>query len=391
MKRVGRLEITTKIGCSCNCVYCPQQLLISEYLKKCKDPKTDIMLSLERFKTCINKLPENTRIDFSGMAEPWLNPECTKMVKYAYEKKFPIAIYTTLVGMKMEDFNQIKDIPFEEFILHIPDDKSNTHINVTKEYINLLDHITKYEKNGKKLVTGFSCHAGIHPDILTAIPEDSRLITEIHNRAGNINEENVVNKKSIGEIVCINCELDLNHNVLLPDGKLLLCCMDYGMKHVLGNLLEQSYDEIYESEESNYIRCGLKDEQKDILCRDCINSRNINEIYDDYRLYLEWNNKLNMQNEERIRELKTYVNWNKQLQEQILQFKSENEKAEQRYNDRIKEANDYKDWVKNLEKQILGFQKEYDKLTQVYNERVEELMVYKKWVDNLQNKYNNKD
>ena len=70
-----------------------------------------------------DKLRKGTRIDFSGMAEPWLNKDCTKMVLYAHEKGFPIAIYTTLVGMTDEDFDAIKDIPVEEFVLHIPDDK----------------------------------------------------------------------------------------------------------------------------------------------------------------------------------------------------------------------------------------------------------------------------
>ena len=37
--------------------------------------------------------------------------------------------------------------------------------------------------------------------------------------------------------------------VLIPNGDLGLCCQDYGLKHVLGNLLEQTWEEYRNSEE----------------------------------------------------------------------------------------------------------------------------------------------
>ena len=96
----------------------------------------------------------------------------------------------------------------------------------------------------------------------------------------------VENKKNTGHIVCVNCEADIHHNVLLPDGTLLLCCMDYGMKHILGNLLEQDYDALHESEEAKKIINGFKDDTIDTLCRNCVNARTINELYDDYMVFV---------------------------------------------------------------------------------------------------------
>ncbi len=128
MKRPGRLEITTRIGCKCNCVYCPQKLLLTKYFHRagiCNPPQ---VMTMDTFQTCMDKLPKGTRIDFSGMAEPWLNENCTQMVRYAHKKNYPIAIYSTLIGMAQEDFDQIKDIPCEEFVVHIPDDQGNAQI-----------------------------------------------------------------------------------------------------------------------------------------------------------------------------------------------------------------------------------------------------------------------
>lgn len=73
-----------------------------------------------------------------------------------------------------------------------------------------------------------------------------------------------------GAIACSLCGQELNRNVLLPDGTVLLCCMDYGMKHILGNLREQSYDEIMNGGEMQRIKKCMNDELKDdILCRSC--------------------------------------------------------------------------------------------------------------------------
>lgn len=350
MKRAGRLEVTTRIGCKCNCVYCPQKLLIDSYYSREKGKEAENIMSLDTFATCIDKLPQETRIDFSGMVEPWLNPDCTQMVLYAHEKGFPIAIYTTLVGMKKENFESIKDIPVEEFVLHIPDDKSNAHIEVTDEYVKLLEQVLSYkQQDGRRLVTAISCHGDIHPDIKSLLPENSTLITELHNRAGNVESEYVESKQNTGEIVCVNCEADIHHNVLLPDGTLLLCCMDYGMKHILGNLLTQTYEEIYNSEESQKIRRGMKVDTDDILCRKCINARNINELYDEYYLYETWTKKLVVADEQHQRETLEYQDWIKKYENQTEELRAEIERITVQYDQRISELKDYQQWVSNLE------------------------------------------
>lgn len=399
MKRPGRLEITTKIGCSCNCVYCPQEKLIKRYFGRPDSPNPDKMLSLDNFKICIDKLPKGTRIDFSGMAEPWLNLQCTDMVLYAHEKGFPIAIYTTLVGMKREDFDKIRQIPVEEFVLHIPDDKSNAHIGVSSEYIALLETVVSEKRDdGSPYVTGFSCHAGIHPDIVSKIPEDSKLITELHDRAGNVESEYVESKCNKGTIVCINCDNSIHHNVLLPDGTVLLCCMDYGMKHILGNLLTQSYEEIHESEEAKRIIRGMADDREQILCRTCVNARNIDEVYDEYYLHREWVSDLQRQNNQCIKENQDYKIWVENLQNQQGELKLLYDGLQNQNQQFLDDNKKYKEWVENLEKQKNELFSQYkDALGRIetidalykdqsinLDDRLRELNEYKIWVSNLQ-------
>lgn len=63
---------------------------------------------------------------------------------------------------------------------------------------------------------------------------------------------------------------------MLPDGRVIICSNDWGMKHVLGNLLEQSYEDIMNGEEAQRIRRAMNDETKDvILCRNCFQALEI--------------------------------------------------------------------------------------------------------------------
>ena len=80
MNRYGTLEITTVIGCNIRCRACPQERLLSSYFQQ--DKYRTSKMSIETFKKCIDSLPDDIRIDFSGMAEPWLNSACSEMLSY---------------------------------------------------------------------------------------------------------------------------------------------------------------------------------------------------------------------------------------------------------------------------------------------------------------------
>lgn len=85
-----------------------------------------------------------------------------------------------------------------------------------------------------------------------------------------------------GEKTCALTGNHLNSNILLPDGSVLLCCMDYGMKHVLGNLLKETYAEIQQNTEIIRVREGLKTGNEDVLCTKCSNAINFEELTDMY-------------------------------------------------------------------------------------------------------------
>lgn len=58
-------------------------------------------------------------------------------------------------------------------------------------------------------------------------------------------------------------------NPIATNMEVVLCCMDYSQDHVIGNLLTDSYDDLFRSKEYNRIMQGLEDDGLDILCRKC--------------------------------------------------------------------------------------------------------------------------
>ena len=101
----------------------------------------------------------------------------------------------------------------------------------------------------------------------------------VQNRAGNVKTEGAQKRESLIEprekIKCCFCGDDLSNSVVLPDGTLLICNMDYGMKHVLGNLYEEDYDTIRSKGELQRVLRAMKGEEdmEELLCRSCLLAR----------------------------------------------------------------------------------------------------------------------
>ena len=250
---MARLEITTHIGCPINCTDCPQALLRSKYHGK-------LTMDFEDYKKAIDKVPAGTRIDFSGMCEPFANKRCTDMILYAADKGFPLALYTTLQGATMEDYERLKDVRYEVVTIHLPDRDGRSHFNITPEYLEVL---AAWECNN------YSCHGQFDERVLPYCKQRN-LITYMHDRAGNVEGREHRSIHTAWNLWCITSGKAMDHNVLLPDGTVLMCCMDYGMTGVFGNLFEQSYEEVLNSPVAREMRATLN--QGESICRHCSNA-----------------------------------------------------------------------------------------------------------------------
>ena len=196
------IEITTNLPCPNMCSYCPQRVLGQAY-------EGIKILTLENFKQILSNIPKEVIIDFAGFSEPFVNPESAEMMMYAHLQGYKVMVWTTLVGFTEEDRKLIESIPFLNFSVH---------------------------------------------DIGRGIKKDYPFVTSIDvivnkdSRAGNLFP--VDKKTSVNG--CIRSS-EYKINVMLPNGDVVLCCQDYGLKHRLGNLLETNYNKL--KRDGNYELC----------------------------------------------------------------------------------------------------------------------------------------
>lgn len=256
------MEFTTVIppkGCVVDCVFCPQQTLLKVY----DGVKT---LTLDNFKKIVDKIPQEVRITFAGFTEPWLNKSCTDMLLYAHDKGHPVSAFTTVVGMNKNDVERIKDIPFAGapnggFTIHLPDQERKAKHPITKKYIETIEYLAEVKdqiKNFQVMSMGT-----VHEDVKHAFPTAPQY--DMWSRAGNLTGEAAlkpeVNKYTFLSIdhgdkaMTCGCDERMYHNVCLPNGDIALCCMDYGLEHIVGNIFESSYEEVIPEPHACYEMC----------------------------------------------------------------------------------------------------------------------------------------
>ncbi len=260
------LAITTQVGCRNLCSYCPQKSFIQSYKKL----QGDSSMSFETFSTCIKSVPRNICLSFSGFSEPWLNPHCTRMVLHAHKQNFKIRVNTTLIGMQAEDIHLLKPVPFIKFVVHLPDDQCLTRIRVDQAYLDNL--LLLLRENPENLVWKFhrsSSDASIHPQVLKVLKEHRAQLTYfgLNSRAGKIDTGSKPRVVNHGRVLR-ECQ-DFHHNILLPNGDVTLCHMDWSLKHILGNLLTEQYSAIHTGKAYKNLLEALKVPEADILCREC--------------------------------------------------------------------------------------------------------------------------
>jgi hypothetical protein len=241
------MELTTMIGCPLMCTFCPQENLRDNY------GNSEKYLQPRDLVTVLSKLPKDTRIDFSGMSEPWANPHCTEMLETVLFMGFKVAIYTTLYGMK--DPERVRKVvedhykQIEVVMIHLPDANGNMKgWKNSEEWQKAIAIISRLRVPCGVGAMTMDSSGLVHPEI-------SNLVGRLpgwkgHTRADSLNTEQVagqaisITPMNTFPLTCRSTPF-YDRNVLLPNGDIVLCCMDYNLKHIIGNLLTQTYEEIF--------------------------------------------------------------------------------------------------------------------------------------------------
>lgn len=212
-------------------------------------------MSLSTFETILRVLPKDIRIDFSGYVEPFFNPVATRMVEMAVKAEREVQVYTTLMGMTDEDFIRIQNCPPNFIKIHAPD---RTGLKIPariwlKQFSRFLSCNLPFE---------VMAMGEFEPDVTEffrarSIPVEFPVMI---SRGGNLWKPTRIE----GPLVC--GEDRWHQNVILPNGNVYACCMDYGLTMPLGNLLTEDYSIIEQRAEE--MRQN-NNPPADSICRTC--------------------------------------------------------------------------------------------------------------------------
>lgn len=279
------LEITTVVGCPLNCSFCPQDKLLANYPVPTVLTSDDSVraLSVTNLARMLLSVPKHVRIDFSGLSEPWANRQATAMLRYVLKEGYNTAIYTTLQGMRDPDavcaLIETYSAQIETIVVHLPDIMGNMRgWKDSPAYQNAFSAFQNLE-----LIVPVQFMTMGHD---TLVARGSTLDWSPLSRAGNLDLQSI-GEQSIektpthtGPLMCSFTPF-YDHSVLLPNGDVVLCCMDYSLKHKLGNLLREDYYDLFMSGELAALRrenMQYVQETRQIdrsLCRSCSRAKRL--------------------------------------------------------------------------------------------------------------------
>lgn len=267
------MEVSLYVGCSVNCSYCPQFSLFKLSKKR--------KMSVEDYKILLDKIPSTTHIGFIGMSEPLLYKDFNQIVDYTLNKNHKIICFTTLPEKIPSNINVFlnQDLWYKRSV-HIKDSHMSYN-SITDEYLYYLekyfDQIDTKDTTKKDTITILS--KNINEKIESLISkynlENYVFRTEPFQRIrAPISYKNpLVPNRVYGKIYCSQGHDRIQH--LLPDGDVVLCCMDVEKNHVLGNLFKNSYSELYNNNEYIKVQQGFDDDKIKTICRACVFAKNI--------------------------------------------------------------------------------------------------------------------
>ncbi|WP_354258673.1 SPASM domain-containing protein [Bradyrhizobium sp. F1.13.3] len=223
-------------------------------------------LSLQDFKRCLAHVPAAVDISFSGFSQPWLNPACTEMVEHAYACCHGIRIFTTLAGMNGQDLRRLRALQFRVFLVQVVDD--GTYMDsglVRRNYVDLMRQLV----DGDISSLLFVVKGEVHPELVGIIPDEALVRLRPQRRRGGSGELEMVEARQpiVGTLTCPDERQ--YRNVLLPNGDVTFCCMDFERRHVLGNLLRDRYEDLFEGATFRNIADRMNGTDGFLLCRSC--------------------------------------------------------------------------------------------------------------------------
>jgi organic radical activating enzyme len=283
---MASIEITTNVGCTLACSFCPQDKISKLYKRG-----PERMMAFDSYKRILSKIPKNVRIDFSGYSEPFLNPEAMNFIELTAQMGYQQVLYSTLMGVSNSNAHRLRELLNEKkinyMVVHLPDSHGNMPgFKISDEY--LLNLKILLESDAVSCMT-MSKTNEILPSINKFIKDNcvravyKKLPKNSFGRGflgwrrggaldtAGLNESYLLPSVKWSKPISCASTPFYNANVVMPNGNVHLCCMDYSGRHILGNLLLDPYEKLFTSTEMmKIISINRESNYSDeVICRKC--------------------------------------------------------------------------------------------------------------------------
>jgi len=244
------LNVTTTAACKANCVYCPQDRFRSAMAER------PSYLSRYEFADLLPQLAD-TRFDaisFGGFSEPFEDPDIVELLAMAAEHDGfgGVCIYSNGESMTPDVVAALRQVPLARVDISCHGFDAETYrrarpfLDADKVRDNVL-FLLQNRSNIDELVISVTGPFGSAEALaeLAALCErfDARFEHRtLHSRAGLLRIGRTPAPATPGAFRC--AKFDFGKPTLVPGGDVALCCQDFGLESIIGNLHRESFGDM---------------------------------------------------------------------------------------------------------------------------------------------------
>lgn len=224
------IQIGTIDYCNRKCPWCPESYM---------DKTPDRLMDMDTYKHILKDLSDchyNGRLHLYLMGEPLCDPRIREMIRMAREQFPENIIFISTNGDKLNGLESVRSL---------------LSAGLTWMAISDYDGQERFQQYTKEF----------YPNVVVTSME--KLRPTFYNRGGKIDVDSVY-KMSV-------CEWVFSKAYINYKGEVILCCSDYEYEVVFGNVLNQSFKDIYNCKEYRlYRKEHLSGRAKELpLCENC--------------------------------------------------------------------------------------------------------------------------
>lgn len=252
--RFKRIYIEITNICNLNCEFCEPH------------NRENRFMAFEEFENILNKISRfSSYIYLHVKGEPLLHPDFDKFVKFAFEKGFQINLTTnaTLLEKHLESTKYLRQINVS---FHATNNEEilRTTKKITDCIVNY--RIWNFNENNEALEL-IKKEFNISKDIDFSKITNYTLAPNIFLSLATRFEWPTLDKETISDGYCHALK---DQMAILVDGTVVPCCLDNNGDIALGNIFEESLEEILEKEKTQKIIDGFKNRiAVEDLCKKC--------------------------------------------------------------------------------------------------------------------------